>query len=316
MKNNRSRHHDLETLSAYLDHQLTDAEEQALVGRLADDKALQGQLESLRQSRYVLRQTPKVKRPRSFVLSAEMVQQQKFAFRMMNVSRWVSAAASILLIAAIGGQYLFRGGGFAATEAGQNLAFSADEAAEADMAEAPMMMEAPVEEMEMDDAASSGIAAEEAPVDEMEEPMAAEPAEDAAESTMMEEAATPTMAHTLEPGGGGGEPPGIGGGLPTEEGDGEILGVGGGPTLTPDPSESRMVPSEKTPGGAADQLVEPSESDSGEYMGESPETMIEPLSPQTEPEGGVTLFQIVQALFLVLAIAGGLTAAYFRKQVR
>ena len=109
MKNRNQRQPDLETLSAYLDHELSEAEEQTLRSRLSRDTALQHQLDDLRQTRYVLRNTPKVKRPRSFVLSPEMVRQQRFAAGAWNVSRWVSAVASALLIVAIGGQYLLSG---------------------------------------------------------------------------------------------------------------------------------------------------------------------------------------------------------------
>jgi hypothetical protein len=297
MKNDRYKQADLETLSAYLDQQLTEVEEQALHNRLSQDKALQARLDGLRQTRYVLRQTPKVKRPRSFALSPEMVKQQSFAFRMMNISRMVSAAASILLIMAIGGQYLVRGGGFAASQANENAVSVADEAAEAGLAEEPMAMEAPAEEMQMDDAVEEEAAAE--------EPAAA---------AEMAPAATPTPAGTSEPGGGGGEPPGVDGGLATDEGTGEIMGIGGGPTLTPD---ARSLPSEKTPGEAADQFVSPEESASpssademdgqGQFMGEP---------PRPETDRALSPLRIVQAVLLLLALAAGFFAVYFRKQVR
>lgn len=297
MKNDRYKQADLETLSAYLDQQLTEVEEQALLNRLSQDKALQARLDGLRQTRYVLRQTPKVKRPRSFALSPEMVKQQSFAFRMMNISRMVSAAASILLIMAIGGQYLVRGGGFAASQANENAVSVADEAAESGLAEEPMAMEAPAEEMQMDDAVEEEAAAE--------EPAAEEPAA-AAE---MAPAATPTPAGTSEPGGGGGEPPGAGEGLATDEGTGEIMGIGGGPTLTPD---ARSLPSEKTPGEAADQFVSPEESademdGQGQFVGEP---------PRPETDAALSPLRIIQAVLLLLALAAGFFAVYFRKQVR
>ena len=278
MKSDRHKQAELETLSAYLDQQLTEVEEQALLNRLSQDKALQAQLDGLRQTRYVLRQTPKVKRPRSFALSPEMVKQQSFAFRMMNVSRMVSAVASILLIMAIGGQYLARGGGIAASQANENAVSVADEAAESDLAEEPMAMEVPAEEMQMDDAVEEEAAAE--------EPAAA---------AEMAPAATPTISGTLEPGGGGGEPP----------------GVGGGPIA---PSDARSVPSEKLPGDAANQFVSPQEtvdtSASDEMDGQ------EFKSPRPETAKAISPYRVIQAILLILALAAGMFAVYFRKQVR
>jgi len=294
MKNKLTRQPDLETLSAYLDRQLSEAEEQALHSRLSQDIALKRQLDDLRQTRYVLRQTPKVKRPRSFTLSPEMVRQQRFATRAWNYSRMVSAVASVLLIAVIGGQYLLSGRSLGAVAPQESAAFMADEAAEEPM----MAMEAPMEESAANAAMDTGLA---------QEP----PTEAAAEAPAAAELApqpTATLAATLEPGGGGGLPPAE---APTATQ--EIMGIGGGPTMTPAMESGRMAPTDKLPGDGAPPGM-------GEVDGQYPEPL-QQLAPDDElnpPDQGfqVSAWRLAQAALLVLALIGGILAAYFRKQVR
>jgi len=296
MKNKHTRQPDLETLSAYLDHELNEAEEQALLSRLSRESALQRQLDDLRQTRYVLRRTPKVRRPRSFVLTPEMVKQQRFAAGAWNISRWVSAVASVLLIVMIGGQYLLGGGAMLGAESQNDLAISADEAIEEPM----MAMEAPeeesaadiapfIDETEMADADASDTQ-DDMPADE-------EPA--AAEMAPME---TPTAEGTSEPGGGGGLPPSAQEPTPTVE----ILGLGGGPTMTLSPEEqARMVPADKLP------------EDTGDGQGvtaldQLPEEEIVPPQPGLE----LSPWRLAQAGMLALALIAAIAAAFFRKQVR
>lgn len=290
MKNKHTRQPDLETLSAYLDHELGEAEEQAVRSQVSQDPALQRQLEDLRQTRYVLRHTPKVKRPRSFVLTPEMVQRQRFAAGAWNVSRWVSAVASVLLIVMIGGQYLLGGGALIGAAPQDDLAFSADEALDMP-AEEPMMMAVPEEESAAD-ASDDAIAPfyDETDVAEAEAPAAAE----------MAPMPTPTAEGTLEPGGGGGLPPEDV--LPTPTG--EILGLGGGPTMTPESDELRSMPVDKIPEGADGQNVNGFE--------DSAETGIVPPQPGLE----LSPWRLAQAGLLALALIAGIAAAFFRKQVR
>ena len=277
MKNKHNRQPDLETLSAYLDHELSEAEEQAVRSQVAQDPALQRQLDDLRQTRYVLRHTPKVKRPRSFVLTPEMVQRQRFAAGAWNVSRWVSAVASVLLIVMIGGQYLFGGGALMGGAEQNDLAFSANEALE-EPAEEPMMMAVPEED-------SAADAADDAVAPFYDETDEAEP--EAPEGT-------------LEPGGGGALPPEDVLPTPTEE----IMGLGGGPTMTPESDELRSMPVDKIPEDADGQNVTGFE--------DSSETGIVPPQPGLQ----LSPWRLAQAGLLALALIAGIAAAFFRKQVR
>ena len=70
---NRIKSQDWETLSAYLDGQLTPRELTHLETRLSSDPELRTALEELRQTRGVLRSLPKLRVPRNFTLSPEMV---------------------------------------------------------------------------------------------------------------------------------------------------------------------------------------------------------------------------------------------------
>jgi len=288
MKNKHNRQPDLETLSAYLDHELSEAEEQAILSQVSQDSGLQRQLDDLRQTRYVLRHTPKVKRPRSFVLTPEMVQRQRFAAGAWNVSRWVSAVASVLLIVMIGGQYLFGGGAQLGAAPQNDLAFSANEAMDMPAEEPMMAMEAPEEE-----SADDAIAPFYDETELAEPPAAAE----------MAPMTTPTPESTLEPGGGGGLPPELVLPTPTEE----ILGLGGGPTATPDSDELRSMPVDKIPEDAAD-----GEGQNVTGFEDSAETGIVP----SEQGMSFSPWRLAQAGLLALALIAGIAAAFFRKQVR
>jgi hypothetical protein len=287
MKNKHTRQPDLETLSAYLDHELSDAEEQAVRSQVSQDPALQRQLEDLRQTRYILRHTPKVRRARSFVLTPEMVQRQRFAAGAWNVSRWVSAVASVLLIVMIGGQYLLSGGAMTGASSEDNIAFMADEAMEApaeEPAEETMMLQVPEEEAG-DDAIAPFY-------DETDEAEAEPPA--AADMAPME---TSTPEGTPEPGAGGELL------TPTQE----IMGLGGGPTMTPDPNELRTIPLDKTQADADD-----ADGQNAGALDEPSEVEIVPPQPGLQ----FSPWRLAQAGLLALAVVAGIAAAFFRKQVK
>ena len=292
MKNKHNRQPDLETLSAYLDHELSEAEEQAVRSQVSQDPGLQRQLDDLRQTRYVLRHTPKVKRPRSFVLTPEMVQRQRFAAGAWNVSRWVSAVASVLLIVMIGAQYLLGGGALTGAAPQNGLAFSANEAMDMpaeEPAEEPMMMAVPEEES-ADDAVAPFY-------DETDEAEA-----DPAAAAEMAPMSTQTPEGTLEPGGGGGLPPEDVLPTPTEE----IMGLGGGPTMTPESDELRSMPVDKIPEDAD------GEGQNVNGFEDSAETGIVPPQPGLQ----LSPWRLAQAGMLALALIAGIAAAFFRKQVR
>ena len=122
---------EIEILSAYLDNALTDEEERRLKARLSQDAALREDLENLRLTRYVLRQTPQIKRQRSFILTPEMVQKQRFAWRALNISRMVAVGASVLFGVVLAGQ-LFLGmrAGSVAMAPAENVAMMQEQVVE------------------------------------------------------------------------------------------------------------------------------------------------------------------------------------------
>jgi hypothetical protein len=63
---------DWETLSAYLDDQLSPEEHSQLAARLEDSQELRQSLEQLRRTRAALRSVPKLRAPRNFTLTLEM----------------------------------------------------------------------------------------------------------------------------------------------------------------------------------------------------------------------------------------------------
>jgi len=64
---------DYELLSAYIDGELTDAEQQALQGRLSNDPLLQRELDSLQATVNLIHLVPEMTAPRDFTLTQEMV---------------------------------------------------------------------------------------------------------------------------------------------------------------------------------------------------------------------------------------------------
>ncbi len=64
--------HDWEAVSAYLDHQLSEKARTQIEARLYSEPELQEALESLRRTRLVLRNAPRLRTPRNFTLTASM----------------------------------------------------------------------------------------------------------------------------------------------------------------------------------------------------------------------------------------------------
>ncbi len=65
-----------ELLSAYLDGELTEAEQERLEARLARDPSLRAELQSMRSTVSLMRELPQVSAPRNFMLTASMVEGQ------------------------------------------------------------------------------------------------------------------------------------------------------------------------------------------------------------------------------------------------
>lgn len=300
MKNNHTTQTEIENLSAYLDHELTQAEEADLRSRLAQDNNLREALEDLRLTRYTLRNTPKIRRQRSFTLSPEMVRQQKSAWRVFNFSRTIAVAASVLFALVVGGQVLSGGGvGMLASapQADTAMNVASDEAAEE-----PMMMAAPAEESAADDSMMSGLADE----TEADQTMDTEMAEPAAEMMPMPTetlAPSPTQAEGElapdMPGGGGGLPP-------TETAPGEQQEIAPAPT---DAGTSEFSGKDGNLGDSSTRItgVQPTDEIAG----------MENTALETPPpaESSVQPIRWVQGgLILVALLATGL-AFYYRRRV-
>jgi hypothetical protein len=89
---------DLELLSSYLDRALGPAEMRRLEQRLQADPELRAALEALRATRDVLRQLPRRRAPRSFVLSPRQVAHRPPLPRFYPLLQW-STALTVFLVA-------------------------------------------------------------------------------------------------------------------------------------------------------------------------------------------------------------------------
>ncbi len=303
MKNNHYTYTqtELENLSAYLDHELTPGEEAQLRTRLAQDKHMREALENLRLTRYTLRNTPKVRRQRSFVLSPEMVRQQKSAWRLFNYSRTIAVAASVLFALVVGGQML-AGGGVGMLAAAPQADVAMNSAAADEAAEEPMMMEAPAEESYADDMAASGLAED----TEADQAMDAEMAEPAAEMMPMPTGTLEPASTKADEGDLPTEMPGGGGGLPPTE------------TQQVDVPEAGTAESEAASSGLAsddgdmgDTTLRTGEQSTDEIAGMENTELVTP--PPTEQ--GIQPVQWVQGGLLLVALLGAALAIYFRRSV-
>jgi anti-sigma factor RsiW len=152
-------------LSAYLDGQLSPKETAHLEKTLHEREDLRAALEDLKATRMILRSQPRLRAPRNFTLSAEILgvqpqvkpaRQPSFAFG------FASALASVMLVLVIAGELLFSGQQMAAAPvAGEAESFqmAAEQAPAVELAqpEAPAEMRAAPEEMP---AATEAMAAE------------------------------------------------------------------------------------------------------------------------------------------------------------
>lgn len=102
-KNISSR--DWETLSAYLDGELAKKEQVRLETRLRDDPELNEALKQLRRTRIILRSQPKLRAPRNFTLTPEMVGMRPVP-RSYPFLRFASAMAALLFVLVLVGDFL------------------------------------------------------------------------------------------------------------------------------------------------------------------------------------------------------------------
>jgi len=88
----------LESLSAYLDGELAGDDRAQIERLLQEDLELQGWFEELKGARTVLRKTPKLRAPRNFYITPEMVGQNAGTVRAFPILRFASAFAAFLLV--------------------------------------------------------------------------------------------------------------------------------------------------------------------------------------------------------------------------
>lgn len=94
---------DLELLSAYIDGEITPAEQTMLENRLAQEPALRRELQTLRQTVSWIHALPPVTAPRNFTLTPEMVRTKPariLAFPTSAIVGTLSAVAAVMLVAA------------------------------------------------------------------------------------------------------------------------------------------------------------------------------------------------------------------------
>ncbi|GMR09582.1 MAG: hypothetical protein BMS9Abin28_0401 [Anaerolineae bacterium] len=114
---------DLERLSAFLDGELSPAEAEKLVARLATDKQLNGTLEALRATAEAVGSLPEVSTPRSFALTEEMVRPRR-AYPVLQLSTAVAALGFVLVI---GADLLLSSSGSRALDVPEQPFFAADQ---------------------------------------------------------------------------------------------------------------------------------------------------------------------------------------------
>ena len=94
---------ELNTLSAYLDNALSAQEKAVLEERLKKEPALREQLENLRRTKIILGYLPRVKAPRNFTLTPDMVTvRRKKRPPLFTALRLASSLAAILLVVLFG----------------------------------------------------------------------------------------------------------------------------------------------------------------------------------------------------------------------
>lgn len=111
MKKDKTRKRELELLSAYLDDELRVTQRQALEARLLHEPELQEQLENLHQTKVMVGYLPRLRAPRHYTLTPEMVTvrpQKKQPF--FGTLRLASALAAFLLMVSFGVEFLFTSG--------------------------------------------------------------------------------------------------------------------------------------------------------------------------------------------------------------
>ena len=103
---------DWEVLSAYLDGELTPKDRSRLESRLEARADLRAGLDELRRTRVVIRSQPRVRAPRNFTLTPQMVgmrTDRRPALQLFPVMRLTAVLASLLFVFVLLGDFLWSG---------------------------------------------------------------------------------------------------------------------------------------------------------------------------------------------------------------
>lgn len=102
---NRISRRDWERLSAYLDGQLSGRERARMASRLQSEPELKSALEDLRRTQIILRSLPKLRAPRNYTLTPQMVPAREERRRAYPVFGLASAIATLLLVLVLVGDF-------------------------------------------------------------------------------------------------------------------------------------------------------------------------------------------------------------------
>jgi len=101
---------DWEAISAYLDGQISGRDLARFESRLSQEPRLQAALNEMSAARRVLRNTPRLRAPRNFTLTPEMVGLTRRKPRFAPFFGWATAAVSLLLLVVLAGDFFTTGG--------------------------------------------------------------------------------------------------------------------------------------------------------------------------------------------------------------
>ncbi|HEX6304059.1 MAG TPA: hypothetical protein VFZ76_07705 [Anaerolineales bacterium] len=102
---NRISKRDWERLSAYLDGQLSDREQSRMKSRLQAEPQLQSALEEMRRTQLILRSLPKLRAPRNYTLTPQMVPVREARRHAYPILGFASALATLLLVLVLIGDF-------------------------------------------------------------------------------------------------------------------------------------------------------------------------------------------------------------------
>jgi len=297
---------DFENLSAYLDGELTAQEQSRLERALEHSSELQQALDELRRTRIILRSASRLRAPRNFTLTPEMVGGLKPArnsFFGFNALRFSSALASVLLVLTIVGEWFAFSGPLAAPAALESGPASQEETIPPEAALLPPATSEPAglrQSAPEEPAAKDFEPPLETPPPTVEISMFAQPVDEA----------TPQEANTLEA-------PMVGSALVAEtptpeamiaqETPGEAPAVEAPLPLTEQPLESLAQAQPTAPGGS--EVVAPTAPGGGEIVAMQPAMPQESSNPRLP-------WRIAQGILLIMALGTAVGAFIVRRSYR